>query len=97
MTVLSIIYGIKLPRIKIKYLVLTGGGRKNKYIFDELEKILKKNSIKVKLIDQFNFNGDMLESQAFGYIATRSFLNLPISIPSTTGVKKPMTGGKIYE
>ena len=35
----------------------------------------------------------LLESQAFAYLAIRSFLKLPISFPNTTGCKKPVTGG----
>ena len=48
-------------------------------------------------IDNYGFNGDFIESQAFGYLAIRSFLNLPISFPSTTGCKKPTVGGKLIK
>ena len=46
-----------------------------------------------KFIDKYGFNGDYVESQAFGYLAIRSFLNLPISYPKTTGCDKPTVGG----
>ena len=59
-----------------------------------LKKILKKP---VKLIDEFNFNGDFIESQAFAFLAIRSFLNKYISLPEMTGVKKPCLGGKIFK
>ena len=36
-------------------------------------------------------------SQAFGYLAIRSILNLPISFPNTTGCKKPISGGEIVQ
>ena len=36
-----------------------------------------------------------MESQAFGYIAIRSVLSLPISFPSTTGCSAPCSGGEI--
>ena len=45
----------------------------------------------------WNLNGDFIESQAFAYIAVRSFLKLPISFPETTGCNKPCTGGVIIE
>ena len=48
-------------------------------------------------IDIFNIDGDFVESQAFGYLAIRSFLGLPISFPETTGCKKPCTGGEIIK
>ena len=58
---------------------------------------LKTQKIKVIDIDKLNFNGDMLESQAFAYIAVRSLLKLPLSLPTTTGVKKPLTGGQLFK
>jgi len=36
-----------------------------------------------------------VESQAFAYIAIRSYLNLPISFPKTTGCIRPCSGGTI--
>ena len=52
---------------------------------------------KIKLIDELGLNGDFIESQAFAYLAIRSYLKLPISFPETTGVKKPCTGGKVFK
>ena len=37
----------------------------------------------------YNLNGDFIESQAFAFIAIRSFIKLPISFPNTTNCKKP--------
>jgi len=31
----------------------------------------------------------------FGYLAVRSLLGLPISLPTTTGVPHPLTGGEV--
>jgi len=42
-------------------------------------------------------DGDFVESQAFAYLAIRSYLKLPISFPETTGVSKPCTGGVIVK
>ena len=75
-----------------KKIILCGGGRKN--IF--LVKKLKKENRFIKLIDEYGVDGDFIESQAFAYLAIRSYLQLPISFPSTTGVKKPSTGGKVF-
>ena len=74
---------------KIK-VILCGGGRKNKFL---INKIKKKLPCKVLLIDDYGINGDFIESQAFGYLAIRSILKLPISYPETTGCKKACTGG----
>ena len=51
----------------------------------------------VKLIDDYGIDGDFVESQAFAYLAIRSYLALPITFPETTGVKKSCIGGKIIE
>ena len=74
-------------------IILCGGGRKNNFLVEKL----KKNSTRIKLIDDYGVNGDFVESQAFAYLAIRSYLNLPISFPSTTGVSKPCTGGIIIK
>ena len=75
-------------------IILCGGGRKNRYIY---EQIAKKSNISTTSIDHYKLNGDFIESQAFAYLAIRSFLKKPISFPKTTGVSKPMTGGKLIK
>jgi len=95
MTVVSILKGIKLLKKDINLIILTGGGRKNSFIVDELKKELVKINIKLNIIDQYGYNGDLLEAQMFGYLAVRSVKKMPLSLPSTTGVKKPVSGGKL--
>ena len=75
-----------------KWLVC-GGGRKNKYLLESIKKNLE--NINIDVIDQYEIDGDFVESQAFAYLAIRSFLELPISFPNTTGCKEPVTGGVI--
>ena len=76
----------------IKYLIC-GGGRKNSFLVQNIKGYLSnKKNISLEIIDEYNFNGDFIESQAFGYLAIRSFLNLPISYPKTTGCKFPTVG-----
>ncbi len=41
------------------------------------------------------WRGDAIEAEAFAYLAARCLRGLPISFPTTTGVKTPMTGGRI--
>ena len=96
MTVYSIISGLNLLKHKIELIILTGGGRKNLFIKKKLQKFIKSHNIKIANIDNYGFNGDMVEAQMFGYLAVRSIKKLPLSLPSTTGVKKPKTGGIMY-
>ena len=81
----------------IKYLVC-GGGRKNNFLIQRVEDyLINKKNITLSPIDNYNLNGDYIESQAFGYLAIRSFLNLPISYPKTTGCEIPTVGGKLVK
>ena len=81
----------------IKYLV-SGGGRKNNFLIQNIKDYLShKQNISLNSIDDYSLNGDYIESQAFGYLAIRSFLNLPISYPKTTGCELPSVGGKLVK
>ena len=71
-----------------------GGGRKNNFL---IERIRKKIPKFIKNIDSLGIDGNFIESQAFAYLAIRSFLKLPISYPSTTGCKSPCSGGVIVK
>jgi len=93
-TVLSIKKGIELLDEKIDQIILTGGGRKNLFIFNKLKEI---TSFNITKIDDFGINGDLLESEAFAYLAARTIKKLPLSLMTTTGVKKPLTGGILYK
>ena len=76
-------------------ILITGGGRKNKYLINRIKNQHEK--INIKLIDKYGIDGDFVESQAFAYLAIRSYLKLPISFPKTTGCKKPCTGGVLVK
>ena len=83
-------------------LILCGGGRKNKFLVLRMKKLIKdffnaEGHINLTMIDDLGIDGDFVESQAFAYLAVRSYLKLPISFPETTGCKKPTTGGKIIK
>ena len=75
-------------------IILCGGGRKNKTLVLNLKKFLNNNFCD---IDEFNIDGDFIESQAFAYLSIRSLYKKNISFPSTTKVKKPITGGEIIK
>ena len=75
-------------------IILTGGGRKNKFL---IRRLREKSHYAVLLIDDYGIDGDFVESQAFAYLAIRSYLKLPISFPETTGCIKPSTGGIIIK
>lgn len=74
--------------------IVCGGGRHNKAVMAALCEILE---APVKSAEDVGWDGDALEAQAFAYLAVRSIEGLPISFPSTTGVTKPMTGGRFFK
>ena len=71
--------------------------KKNLFLLNTLKKIYNKKGIDILPVDNLNFNGDLLEAQAFAYLAIRCVRKLPLSLPTTTGVKKPTLGGIIYK
>mgnify|MGYP006105501831 FL=1 len=94
LTALTIVNSLNFFSHKPHKIILCGGGRKNDYIYDRVKKISNTSTIN---IDNYKINGDFIESQAFAYLAIRSFFKKPISFPKTTGVLKPMTGGKLIQ
>jgi anhydro-N-acetylmuramic acid kinase len=87
--------------LDLKQIIICGGGSYNQAIINNL----KKDRFNISLMSHLSslgkpnpilaLDGDFVESQAFAYLAVRSYLNLPISFPETTGVKKPCMGGTI--
>ncbi len=77
-------------------LLLCGGGRKNKVLIKKIKEHISTN-INLKLIDNYNINGDFIESQAFAFLAIRKVLNLPITFPNTTGCRQPCLGGELIK
>jgi anhydro-N-acetylmuramic acid kinase len=47
-------------------------------------------------VESLGWIGDALEAQAFAFMAVRSLKRLPISLPTTTGARKAVTGGAHY-
>ncbi|MEM6386325.1 MAG: anhydro-N-acetylmuramic acid kinase [Pseudomonadota bacterium] len=79
------------PAVPQRVLV-TGGGRKNPVVMAELAERLM---CRVEPVEVVGFDGDMLEAQAFAYLAVRVLRGYPTSAPGTTGVAAPVGGGKI--
>ncbi len=91
-TIESILASIQhLPRPPKKWLV-GGGGRHNVFLMNRLKRRL---GVAVQPVESVGWNGDMLEAECFAWLAVRSLKGLPLSVPSTTGVPYPMTGGEI--
>jgi anhydro-N-acetylmuramic acid kinase len=92
-TVRSIVEGMKFMPQKPSHLYVTGGGRHNNTLMRWIADLA---NITVSPVDDLDWSGDGLEAEAFAYLAVRSRLGLPLSVPGTTGVPTPMTGGTLY-
>ncbi|REK48552.1 MAG: anhydro-N-acetylmuramic acid kinase [Proteobacteria bacterium] len=76
--------------------IICGGGRKNNFLINRIKNyIYNEKRFIIKNVDDYEFDGDFIESQAFGYLAARSIYNLPISFPKTTRCLKSISGGEI--
>ena len=73
-----------------------GGGRKNLSLMKSIKDKLPSN-VNLSLTDDYKIDGDFIESQAFAYLAIRSYLKKKISFPKTTNVKKSCTGGVLIQ
>ena len=70
-----------------------GGGRHNKFL---MELITGEVGAPVKSIDALGYNGDAIEAEGFAYLAVRHLENLPLILPTTTGVKTSCKGGRFH-
>lgn len=75
-------------------LVVCGGGRHNPELMKAFSERL---AVPVTTAEDHGWRGDSIEAEAFAYLAARTSRGLAISFPKTTGVPKPMTGGKIAQ
>jgi len=72
--------------------LVTGGGRRNPVMMEMLGAAL---DCPVAPVEAAGLDGDMLEAQAFAYLAVRVARGLPTSCPGTTGVRAAVCGGRI--
>ncbi len=72
--------------------LVCGGGRHNRAVMNKLAARL---SCPVAPVEEAGLDGDMIEAQAFAFLAARVARGLPLSAPRTTGVPAPTGGGRI--
>jgi len=81
-----------LPTVPNRWLV-TGGGRHNPVL---MAKLAEKLGVPVEPVEAVGWRGDVLEAEAFAFLAVRSRLGMPLTVPGTTGVAKPTCGGVFH-
>ncbi len=79
------------PEIPTRWIVAGGGARNG-----ELVRLLNYHlRSEITTADAIGWSSAYLEAQAFAFLAVRSLKNLPITFPSTTGVREPIGGGSL--
>jgi anhydro-N-acetylmuramic acid kinase len=74
--------------------IVMGGGRHNSKMMEELR---ARVNAPVLSAEDAGWRGDFVEAEAFAYLAARSRKGLPLSLPTTTGVPRPVTGGRFHK
>ncbi len=75
-----------------KKIFVAGGGRRNPVL---MKLLAQYTGVPVASVDELGWDGDALEAQGFAYLAVRALRGLPLTFPGTTGIAKPMSGGRI--
>lgn len=78
----------------VKQWVIAGGGAHNPAL---LRAIASETGGPVVTAAKLGWDSDALEAQAFAFLAVRSLRGLPLTFPGTTGVPRPLPGGKLNE
>lgn len=74
--------------------IVSGGGRHN---ITMMAMLRARVNAPVISAEEAGWDGDTLEAQGFAYLAMRSKRGLALSLPTTTGVEQPITGGRFYK
>jgi len=72
--------------------LIAGGGRRNGAIMQALGEA---SGRPVEPVEVVGWDGDALEAQCFGFLAARVLAGLPLTFPETTGVARPLGGGRL--
>lgn len=81
-----------VPGVPSRFIVC-GGGRHNRVLMSMLRRRLQGGVLPA---EDLGWRGDDVEAEAFAYLAVRSLRGLPLSLPATTGVPRPMPGGCLH-
>lgn len=72
-------------------LYVSGGGRHNPTL---MAMLAERAHVAALPAETLGWRGDAVEAECFAFLAVRVLRGLPISFPTTTGVPRPMTGGR---
>lgn len=93
-TARTVAIGVENAAERPTRLIVCGGGRKNK---DLMNRIARACALPVIPAEAVGWRGDLIEAEAFAFLAARTAKGLPISWPGTTGVKTALCGGRVAQ
>jgi anhydro-N-acetylmuramic acid kinase len=79
--------------------IICGGGVHNRHLLAELARRIKERfGVQVELLsaDSIGWSSALMEAEVFAFLAVRSLYGLPLSYPDTTGVRVPVSGGRLF-
>ena len=84
--------GLRQLPAPVRRVLVCGGGRHNATLMAELRRRI---SALVEPVESAGLDGDVLEAQAFAYLAVRVLRGMATSCPATTGTPTLVGGGRI--
>ena len=90
----TVALGLGLCPEKARRILVTGGGRHNPTLMAAIHKCC---GIPVEPVEAVGWRGDALEAEAFAFLAVRALQGAALSVPETTGVARPLTGGVFHK
>lgn len=91
-TARAVAMGLAMVPDRAETVIVCGGGRHNPALMARLSEEI---SARVISAEDAGWRGDSIEAEAFALLAVRCWRELPISWPTTTGVPRAMTGGRL--
>jgi len=92
LTAESLAAGLLAANPLLKSVILAGGGAANPTL---VEMIRDKLPVAVTTMEDHGLASGLIEAELMAFLAMRSRRGLPLSFPGTTGVDRPMTGGRL--
>ncbi len=86
--------GLALCPEKARRILVGGGGRHNPSLMAALR---QRCGISVEAVEAVGWRGDALEAEAFAFLAVRALQGAVLSLPETTGVAHPLSGGVVHK
>ncbi|XP_004348909.2 anhydro-N-acetylmuramic acid kinase [Capsaspora owczarzaki ATCC 30864] len=80
---------------RVSGILVCGGGRRNATLMRMLRDRAQALAVVLRPVEDVGWDGDLLEAQAFAFLAKRVQQSQPTSFPRTTRVSKPVCGGRI--